>query len=60
MNWNDKRQKKILSGFLTDVQNGKRPKYARLETILDAQETINDLKVLVGDYQFTINDIIGR
>jgi len=52
----DKRQKKILSGFLTDVQNGKRPKYARLETILDAQETINDLKVLNNNSPISILD----
>lgn len=50
----DKRQKKILSGFLTDVQNGNRPKYARLETILDAQETINDLKVLNNNSPISI------
>ncbi len=52
----DKRQKKILSGFLTDVQNGNRPKYARLETILDAQETINDLKVLNNNSPISILD----
>jgi hypothetical protein len=50
----DKRQKKILSGFLTDVQNGNRPKYARLETILDAQETINELKVLNNNSPISI------
>ena len=50
----DKRQKKIISGFLTDVQNGNRPKYARLETILDAQETINDLKVLNNNSPISI------
>jgi hypothetical protein len=52
----DKRQKTILKGFLTDVQNGKRPKYARLETILDAQETINDLKVLNNNSPISILD----
>ena len=52
----DDRQKKILSGFLTDVKNGKRPKYARLETILDAQETINDLKVLNNNSPISILD----
>ena len=47
-------QKKQLKGFLTDVQNGNRPKYARLETILDAQETINDLKVLNNNSPISI------
>jgi hypothetical protein len=52
----DNRQKKILSGFLSDVKEGKRPKYARLETILDAQETINELKVLNNNSPITILD----
>jgi len=47
-------QKKQLKGFLTDVQNGNRPKYARLETILDAQEKINDLKVLNNNSPISI------
>ena len=49
-------QKKILKGFLTDVQNGKRPKFARLETILDAQETILELKVLNNNSPISILD----
>jgi len=49
-------QKKILKGFLTDVQNGKRPKFARLETILDAQQTILELKVLNNNSPISILD----
>ena len=42
----DANGKKIIQKFFTDIKNGFRPKFARVETLLDAQETINDLKVL--------------
>ena len=42
----DSNGKAIVKKFFTDIKNGFRPKFARVETLLDAQETINDLKVL--------------
>ena len=42
----DANGKTIIKKFFTDIKNGFRPKFARVETLLDAQETINDLKVL--------------
>tara|TARA_R100000951_G_scaffold116554_2_gene128973 strand:- start:1141 stop:7674 length:6534 start_codon:yes stop_codon:yes gene_type:complete len=42
----DTNGKAIIKKFFTDIKNGFRPKFARVETLLDAQETINDLKVL--------------
>ena len=42
----DENGQKIIKKFFADIKNGFRPKFARVETLLDAQETVNELKVL--------------
>ena len=51
----DNRGKAVLKKFFTEIKDGVRPTFARIETLLKSQEIVNDLKAL-NDKPVTIID----